>query len=329
MDRKKLTDKVKGCLLGGLIGDAMGAPVENWNYWDIEEKYGEISDFEGSGTDDSAVKLILCEALIHNKGHITADEFAEHFLKNPQFYDLFFVPVRNMYHKLQNETDLPVHAGINNTASSSSVMSISPMGIVNACDPRTAAREAYAVAGLIHSCSTSFCRDAASAMAAAVAEAVSPNSTVDSVLKAAVDYLHPKSAKLMKELILDALQMARDAGEYQKFREIYYQKCLYPTICDSRETVPATFALFYLADGDASKCIIYGANFGRDSDTIASMLGALAGAYQGISGLRTEWVEKVLKNNPQQEELAQNMEALVWSRYEEKRNLLTVLDSMR
>ena len=69
---------------------------------------------------------------------------------------------------------LPVNAGMGNMQSSSSAMSISPMGLINACNPRQAALETYDVAGLIHSGDTNFCRDAACAMAAAVAEAMKP-----------------------------------------------------------------------------------------------------------------------------------------------------------
>ena len=38
--------------------------------------------------------------------------------------------------------------------------------------------------------------------------------------------------------------------------------------------------------------LTYGANFGRDADTIATMGGAIAGAYQGIQGIRVDWLEK-------------------------------------
>lgn len=43
----QLYRKVYGCLSGGLIGDAMGAPVEGKDYRYIEEHYGEVDDFEG------------------------------------------------------------------------------------------------------------------------------------------------------------------------------------------------------------------------------------------------------------------------------------------
>ena len=49
---------------------------------EIQEKYGYVDSFEGAGTDDSAIKLILCEAIFENNGHVTADEFARSFLNN-------------------------------------------------------------------------------------------------------------------------------------------------------------------------------------------------------------------------------------------------------
>ncbi len=288
-----LFNKVYGCLLGGIVGDAMGAPAENMNYGEIEEKFGWIEDFEGEGTDDSAIKMILCEALLENEGQVTADEFAESFLRNKdKYYNIFYTPVRNMLHKVESKLSLPVHAGYGNMHSSSSAMSISPMGLVNACNPRQAAMETFDVAGLIHSGDSGFCRDGACAMAAAVAEAMKPAATVASILEASTAYLHKTSAREMSDCILETLRMAEAAGDYKKFRVAFYQKNLRDISPDSRETVPCALSLFYLSNGDPIQSIIYSANFGRDSDTIGTMAGALAGAYKGIGGLKPEWVAK-------------------------------------
>ncbi len=290
----KLFEKVYGCLIGGLIGDAMGAPAEGKTYREVEEKFGLINDFEGAGTDDSAIKLILVEAILENGGYVTADEFAKSFLKNKQkYYKLFYVPVRNMFHKIESKLTLPVYAGLGNMHSSSTAMSISPMGLINACNPRQAAIETYDVAGLIHAGDSTFCRDGACAMAAATAEAMNPDATVDSVLKAATAYLHKTSSDEMICWIEKTLKMAKDTGDYKKFREKFYKTNLGDIISDSRETVPCVLALFYLADGDPEKAIIYGANFGRDADTIGTMIGALSGAFRGVSGLKKEWVAKI------------------------------------
>jgi hypothetical protein len=53
-------------------------------------------------------------------------------------------------------------------------------------------------------------------------------------------------------------------------------------MCDSRETVPAAIALALLASGDPVTAVTYGANFGRDADTIACMAGYICGAFTGL-----------------------------------------------
>lgn len=289
-----LFDKVYGSLLGGLIGDAMGAPAEDNNYPEIEKQFGWIQTFEGSGTDDSAIKLILCEAILANNGYVTADEFAHAFLVNKQkYYPLFYIPVKNMIHKVESKLSLPVYAGLGNMQSSSSAMSISPIGLINACNPRLAAMEAFDVAGLIHAGESTFCRDGACAIAAAVAQAMDPAATVESVLEASTAYLHRTSSAEMIQCIHRTLRMARDRDDYRTFRDAFYQTSLRDIVSDSRETVPCVLALFYLSNGNPEKAIPYAANFGRDADTIGTMIGALTGAFTGIKGLRSEWVNEI------------------------------------
>jgi hypothetical protein len=87
-------------------------------------------------------------------------------------------------------------------------------------------------------------------------------------------------------------------------------------------------ALFYLADGDPVKSIIYGANFGRDADTIATMVGALAGAYKGVEGLKPEWVNKVKSNSPMQEELAQKLVNIFLLRRDDMKKSMDLVEGL-
>ena len=189
----RLYQKIYGCLVGGLIGDAMGAPSELMDYPDVQAEFDWIDTFEGAGTDDAAIKLILAQAILDNGGFVTADEWADAFLKmGGTYYPLFYVPVRNMLHKVDSGLCPPILAGNGNLQSSSSAMSIAPLAIINACDPRQASMEAYDVAALIHSGETNFCRDGASAVAAAIAEAMKPEATVDSVVSAFVEIVNSR-----------------------------------------------------------------------------------------------------------------------------------------
>lgn len=323
-----LYSKIKGCLAGGVIGDAIGAPVENMTYAQIQEKYGIVSDFEGDGTDDSAIKLILCDAILSHDGKVTADEFAEAFLKlEHKYVHLFFIPVRNMLEKVKEGLVLPIYAGEGNMHSSSSVMAISPMGIINAGNPERAAMETFDVAGLIHSGETGFCRDAACAMAAAIAEAIQKDADIDSVLEASTAYLHKKSAWEMKDCISETLDYARTCGDYEKFRCWFYENKLRTVTCDSRETVPAALALCFLAGGDPEKSILYAVNFGRDADTIGTMAGALAGALRGEEAIPENWLKKLYARNDQKE-LARGLYDVTLSRLEQERAHIRRVEAM-
>jgi len=100
----------------------------------------------------------------------------------------------------------------------------------------------------------------------------------------------------------------REKADYKQFRAAVYEQSdrfFCAITCDSRETVPLTLALFYLAGGNVEKCVTYGANFGRDADTIASMCGAIGGALQGVAAIKPEWIAKVNQYTSQnQEDLA-------------------------
>lgn len=290
-----LFDRVYGCLLGGLIGDAMGSPAENKTWQEIEAKFGRIADFSGMGTDDSALKHILCDAIIRTNGRPTAEAWAEEWLRQEELFlkgSLFWTPVMNSFWKIRGEGIAPREAGNGNMASSSSAMCISPMGIINAGDPERSARETFDVASLIHH---NFCRDAACGMAAAVSAALDPAATVEAILGAAVAFLPEKPDGIMRRFCAATLGLARETRDYEEFRRRYYAERLIPgaAAADARETVPVALSLFLLAEGDPKETIIMGANFGRDADTIASMAGALAGAYRGAAAFPAGWLEKV------------------------------------
>ena len=331
LSKRALYEHVLGCLYGGEIGDAMGAPAEGKTYQQIEELFGEITDFSGYGTDDSALKHILCDAIVRGEGYPTADIWADEWLAQQDMFikrHLFWIPVMNGFWKIRAENVAPREAGRGNMASSSSAMCISPMGIINAGNPRQAALETFEVASLIHH---NFSRDAACAMAAAVAAALHAQATVDSVLDAASLYLPPRSAHVMRHYIAATLALARETADYTAFRATYYAERILPEIAipDARETVPVALSLFYLAGGDPQRAIFYGANFGRDADTIASMAGALAGAYRGVGALPDEWVEKVRSESPRaHEDVAEAMVSVVSRRLEAMRRQLAVIGAM-
>jgi ADP-ribosylglycohydrolase len=320
--------KTLGCLLGGLIGDAIGTPAEGKTPEEIEKAHGWLDDFASDGTDDTVMKNLLSDALTRSGGYATYDDWAQVWLDQytaifGQKVGKFFQSVLHTAAKLSRQGAVPRMAALGNMPSSSSAMSISPIGIVNACNPGAAAAQAYSVASLIHQHDVGFCQDGAVAMAAAVAEAFSPSATVESIVKAATAHIVPLSGREMLTAIAAVLEVARRTGEYKAFRDaIYRDKDRFFTriTCDSRETVPLTVALFLLAGGDVDKCVTYGANFGRDADTIASMCGAIGGAFRGVEGIRPAWVAKARQvTQRDQEELAESLAGVALAKSERER----------
>jgi ADP-ribosylglycohydrolase len=305
-------DAVYGCLIGGAIGDAMGAPVENWHYADIRERYGKVREFishnhgsglPGSVTDDSTLRHYMCLAIVRKGGRITPDDYARVWLEdlNP---DRLFHTERIALEKLRLGMS-PWETGRGQLLADAAIMSIAPVGIINAGNPAQAYQDAFNVAS-IHQDGIE--RDAAATAAAGYAAAFAPGASVQSVLEAMVE----RCTQEVKRLVSIAMSLARNADSVDRFVEKFYATMLDrsfplppgeewekdrspgPT---SREVIPAVVGIFYLCEGGADRCIVEGASFGRDADTIATVVGGLAGALRGAGAIREDWIEQCERAN--------------------------------
>jgi len=312
---------VLACLAFGVIGDAMGTPTENLEPAQIEARFGWVDSYQGDGTDDTIMRDLIASALIRTGGYADADSWAEEWREQQHAIfgskvERFFPSVLHAAAKLRlGYAPRTIAAGT--MPSSSSAMAISPVGIVNAGNPRAAAAQAMEIASLIHVTDVAFCQDGAAAIAAAVAEALMPEATIDSVLKASTAHLKPWSGHEMLTLIAAALELARETGDYKLFRERYHDKFRQRIACDSRETVPATLAIVGLAGGDPRLAASFGANFGRDADTVACMAAGICGALSGISPASAELIERLpAESRRAQVELASRLAAVTRAKME-------------
>lgn len=292
----ELTSRFLPVVIGARVGDAMGTPTERLEPSEIADRFGWVSDFAGDGTDDSLMATMLAHTLIDTGGHAIADDWAAQWMAEGEAIkakrDKFFLSVLHTIQKLRYGW-MPSQVAAGNMPSSSSAMAIWPVGLVNGGHPSEAATQAYALAGLIHVGDVDFCQDAAAAVAAAVAAGLRPGVEVREAFAVALDALRPVSGSRMRALIGEALRLAECSGGYEEFRREYHACCRQSIMCDSRETVPAAFGLALLARGDLVRGVEYGANFGRDADTIASMVGALCGATHGTLPLPAAWVDRL------------------------------------
>ena len=185
-------------------------------------------------------------------------------------------------------------------------MAIAPIGIINAGAPGQAYQDGFLIASVTQD---GVDRDAAAVVAAAVAAAFAPNATVDGVIDAALSC----GSFLIRRFVSLAIDLAKETRDIDAFTKQFYESLLYRHSPQpphkgewkhdhffsgsSLEMVPAALALFYLCDGDVNRCIIEGANFGRDNDTIASVAANIAGAMKGASEIRPNWIATVESAN--------------------------------
>jgi hypothetical protein len=88
-----------------------------------------------------------------------------------------------------------------------------------------------------------------------------------------------------------------------------------------------------MTGGDYEKGVIAGTNIGRDSDTIANLIGGLSGAMHGINAIPREWREGVREINPQIvktfEKVARDFSDLIHDKMKKFENIASKLDHFK
>jgi ADP-ribosylglycohydrolase len=332
-----LFSKVRGCLYGGAIGDAMGAPAEWKLPPEIRERYGEIVDFvepwdgpsdigkgDGRFTDDTHMTRVLSEIYATEGRHLDPFIFAERVVPliadEPRWLaergqemllvDRLFYPEKWLLMRLRLSNADPRLGGVGNMVNCGAAMYASPVGIVNACDPVNAYREAIEV---FSAHQWSYGLEAAAVMAACVAEAFRPTATVDSIIGVALDLAKEGTRCAMKAVVAEASKYddwraaigpLRDtmrpfdgSAEHAKLERGNKTDDWAPSRLKSIEEVPVALGFLVVAKGDFEQAIFGATNYGRDNDSIAGMAGAIAGALHGDRVIRPEWIAQINSAN--------------------------------
>ena len=332
-----LLSKVRGCLYGVAIGDALGAPAE-WKFPpEIRERYGEITDLvepwdgpsdlgkgDGRFTDDTHMTRLLGQIYVEEGRHLDPFIFAERIVpliadekryvaeygREMLLVDRLFYPEKWLLMRLKLANVDPRTGGIGNMVNCGAAMYASPVGIVNACDPWAAYREAIEI---FSAHQWSYGLEAAGVMAACVAEALRPGATVESIVATALEVAKEGTREAIGAVVYeaqwhddwrDALQALRDAirpfdGSAEDGVRERGNKTddWQPSRRKSIEEVPVALGFLIVAKGDFEKAVLGAANYGRDNDSIAGMAGALAGALHGDSVIRPDWISRVNSAN--------------------------------
>tara|TARA_B100001123_G_C15323162_1_gene1028613 strand:- start:1638 stop:2780 length:1143 start_codon:yes stop_codon:yes gene_type:complete len=336
MKKSILLDKIMGCVYGGAVGDAMGAPAE-WHYPDeIRERYGYITDFvenwegpndigkgDGRYTDDSHMIQLLSRAYIEHGGHLDSYEFAKRIIplitdssrwipelgKNIALLERLFYPEKWLFMRLHLANAEPRQGGIGNMVNCGAAMYSAPVGIVNACDPQKAYSEAI---DIFSAHQHSYGLEAAGVMAACTAEAFRPNASVESVIEVAIDLAKDGTKNAIKSIVdcaenlsdwkesiiplRDCIRPFDGSAEKGKNRGNGTNNWR-PSREHSIEELPIALGFLIIASGDFEKSIFGASNYGRDNDSIAGMVGAISGALNGAKEIRKDWINTINEAN--------------------------------
>jgi ADP-ribosylglycohydrolase len=151
-------------------------------------------------------------------------------------------------------------------------------------------------------------------LVAAIAAAMRPEATVDSIIAEARethirfarrregDHWHTTPWRYDPNLkFLDqALVIARQERDVFAIREPLMNLLEWGHLfSESVHTLVVALSMFVAAEGDLRKAIIGAVMYGRDKDSYASVVGALAGALHGADVIAPEWSQPVIDGNPE------------------------------
>lgn len=344
-------DKIKGVLISTALGDALGAPIEKLSYQEIKDMYGRVESLKtkwykqdmgrdmnkgrkrgnGTVTDDTLMTLALCNVYNIERRHLDAYDMANEFVKEiafrkryiPEFgyedmiIERLFYPEKHIFlrHTLANCE--PREGGYGNMINCGAAMYISPVGIVNAGNPKAAYDEAILFA-MGHQ--TSYGLEAAGVLAACVAKAFEPNVTVEAIIETAIEIakdgtkaaiiavtevareLRKKECTMdevvtaFHEAILPFSPMGDDVS--RKIEKVGIPSNHYtPSRLGSIEELPIALGFILYNNGEYYKSIYDGINSGRDTDSIGVMIGVILGAMYGSSVINKEDIELLESTN--------------------------------
>jgi len=313
-----LHDRILGSLSLAGMGDALGAPTEQWSIDEIAAHYGGLvtafhlpppDTFAGANgglraevTDDASQMYYLARALVAAGGSLNAHQWLACLLDwvatSPKA--TFMGPSTAAIVKALQEGDDVARVGVIGQSrrkmttvgtTNGAAMRVAPTGLVHPGDVDGACHETLVTCLPSHD--TVVAISAACSVAAATCVALMTTS-LDTVIAAARqgglvgERLAGKHARRVAgpnylARLEMALAIAADAPSdrafMQRIEEVVGNSVL------AAESVPAAIALVAYAKGDPLRTIAIGASMGNDTDSIATMAGAIVGALTGNARL--------------------------------------------
>lgn len=337
-----LQSRIRGMLHGIALGDALGAPVEKLSAAQIRERYGRVTSVmtrwhkmdlapelrnhrvrgDGIVTDDTLMTLALMDIYRDVQRHLDAWDMADGMVRQiswikrwvpelqreAMLIDRLFYPEKWIFQRHQLANCDPRQGGIGNMVNCGAAMYIAPIGVVNAADPKAAYDEAIAFAS---GHQESYGLEAAGVMAAAVAAAFVPGTTIETIVETVLALAKDGTRAAIAD-IAEAARKLRSAGaDHGAVCEAFHATiarysvmgddvnhaaekvgrltdAYRPSRLQAIEELPLALGFCLFNGGAFRPSIEDGINSGRDTDSIGVMAGAILGALHGESIIDAE-----------------------------------------
>jgi ADP-ribosylglycohydrolase len=324
---------ILGGLYGQALGDAWAMPAllrpeltwERYNGWigglvappaDHPVHAGMVA---GQVTDDTEQAMALAYSIIA-EGKITVPGAAQAIVNWYDMIDGDHSPyvgpsTRQAVLALKNGVD-PYQSGFHGTTNGAA-MRISPIGLIHPGNPEAAIQDAVIACTPTHF--TDVAISGACAVAAAVAQAMTPNTTLEEIINVAVwgadvglHYGVRWMGASVGRKIQFAVQLATDGNlsERDRLQNLYD---LIGSTLAVPDSVPAAFGILAMADGDPVDAAMYAAALSGDADTVAAIACAIAGAWHSVESIPLEYIETLRSVNTRYnfEEVAEGLYEVV------------------
>ena len=311
-------DRALGALSGLAIGDALGMPTQLLSPEEVNRRFGSISWFQpaaadhpiaaglpaGHITDDTEQALLVARLLIDGRGRIDPLTLAnalaewEQDMMRRGSLDLLGPSTQRAISAVAAGTSVEEAGRFGDT--NGAAMRVTPVGIAKPSDDLDGLLEAVvAASGVTHN--TTVALAGAGAVAAAVSAGID-GAGLDEAIEVGISAarLGRNHGRWVAGADVAARIEAALAGVRGLARDdlLAFIRNVVGTSVATQESVPAAFAILRAAgEGGAWNACLLAASLGGDSDTIAAMAGAIAGACQGVGYFPKEALELVTTVN--------------------------------
>ena len=312
---KHRLDNYQGCLIGGAIGDALGAPVEFMPLYEIKRKYGsdginkllQNDSQKSEFTDDTQMTIFTADGLIKSA-------LKNHSINNINFYDVFesygdwlntqrnkhahkgwISDIKELYRvKAPGNTCISsIMSGepgtldkkINDSKGNGGTMRVAPVGLMYYNNPSRAFNIAVGCCALTHSRPEAYL--SAGAMASIIAYIIK-GETIESAVEKSIKILERKNNN---EKVVGLLKNALMYSKKNILPEDVISQLGSGWTGDEALAISVYSALKY--SDDFKKAVECAVNITGDSDTVGAITGNIIGAYLGAKEIPTEYKDKI------------------------------------